>query len=258
MTTSTSRQYRGLLLAWRTRPEHLKQPPSTTNIPTEGDDTSDQTLTHNAYRRFALPTFSPITGKGAYRALAGRCRWCKQPVDEPTHRVWHADCLPAYWAATGNQSALVIHISEQHREQDGDLGTACEECNLCTTVHWNYITDRFPEHESYLWFHKLGMDWTVTPRQTAGGSMELDHRDALSVAWASGSQRRLIRALTLPNLRWLCHQCHATKTGQDRRRMRNLLEGRPEEWTPPLSKRQRIDLLQMPFPNLTTPNAPSP
>ena len=45
---------------------------------------------------------------------------------------------------------------------------------------------------------------------------------------------------------WLCHQCHTTKTGQDRRRMQNLLDDRPEDWTPPPStKRERIMSLQM-------------
>ena len=54
---------------------------------------------------------------------------------------------------------------------------------------------------------------------------ELDHRDALSVAWASGDERRLMRALALGNLRWLCHACHAAKTGDDRRMMASLLNG---------------------------------
>lgn len=65
---------------------------------------------------------------------------------------------------------------------------------------------------------------------------ELDHRDALSVAWASNSERRLLRALTVENLQWLCHSCHAEKTADDRRRMNNLIAGRPENWTPPPTK----------------------
>ena len=122
-------------------------------------------------------------------------------------------------------------------------------------MYWNYLTDRFPDHENYLRFHKLGINWTVNPRQTSNGAiMELDHHDALSVAWASGSERRLMRTLTLSNLRWLCHQCHATKTGQDRRRMKNLLEDRPEHWNPPPTKREHIQQLQMAIPLPATPD----
>ena len=152
---------------------------------------------------------------------------------------------------------MVEHLTKQYREEHGNLGTACAACNLSSTVYWNYITDRFPEHESYLWFHKLGIDWTITPRQTYNCTLELDHHDALSVAWASGSEHRLIRALTLDNLRWLCHECHATKTGQDRHRMKNLLEGRTEHSTPPPSKRARIQQLQLMLPILPPADEPS-
>ena len=44
--------------------------------------------------------------------------------------------------------------------------------------------------------------------------LELDHRIALSVAYARGDWRSLLRAYDISNLRWLCHHCHA---GQDRR-----------------------------------------
>lgn len=64
-------------------------------------------------------------------------------------------------------------------------------------------------------------------------ALELDHADALSVAWASGDEGRMVRALTLENLRWLCHDCHKVKTGEDRRRMRNLLDGLDESHRPP-------------------------
>ena len=46
---------------------------------------------------------------------------------------------------------------------------------------------------------------------------ELDHHDALVLAWTSGDLRRLIRAYTLQNLVWLCHACHHLKTRQDLR-----------------------------------------
>ena len=58
---------------------------------------------------------------------------------------------------------------------------------------------------------------------------ELDHIDALSIASASGDRHRYVRALTLANLRWLCHACHAAKTGDDRRRLNDLLHGQAEQ-----------------------------
>ena len=48
---------------------------------------------------------------------------------------------------------------------------------------------------------------------------------AVRIAWASGDERRLMRALSLGNLQWLCHDCHAAKTGRDRGLMRDLLDG---------------------------------
>ena len=60
--------------------------------------------------------------------------------------------------------------------------------------------------------------------------LELDHRIALSVAHGRGDWRSLLRAYDISNLRWLCHPCHAAKTGEDRRRANNLAAGRPEHW----------------------------
>ena len=37
---------------------------------------------------------------------------------------------------------------------------------------------------------------------------ELDHQDALVLAWTSGDPRRMMRAHTLANLTWLCEDCH--------------------------------------------------
>ena len=46
---------------------------------------------------------------------------------------------------------------------------------------------------------------------------ELDHQDAMAVAFWSGDWRRILRAHTLGNLAWLCHKCHAAKTAGDLR-----------------------------------------
>lgn len=45
---------------------------------------------------------------------------------------------------------------------------------------------------------------------------DVDHRVALSVAWASRNWRTVIRAYTLQNLQYLCQPCHRTKTAADR------------------------------------------
>ena len=108
----------------------------------------------------------------------------------------------------------------------------CEQCGSTTWIKMNHVEDRFPDHRVYLMQRRRGIEWSVEPRQMRGeaSAMELDHRDALSVAWASGNERRLVRALTLDNFQYLCRQCHIAKTADDRRRMNNLLAGRPEDW----------------------------
>lgn len=51
---------------------------------------------------------------------------------------------------------------------------------------------------------------------------ELDHRDALILAWTSGNPRRLIRAYSLDNLLWLCRPCHRMKTTKDLRLLSDM------------------------------------
>ena len=50
----------------------------------------------------------------------------------------------------------------------------------------------------------------------AGPAEELDHRLGIAVARALDADA-LRRALTIENLRWLCHGCHRRKTVLDRR-----------------------------------------
>lgn len=246
LDVSKRRQYRGLLLAWRDRPQWLREKPGyrvfrrKVNAFMPGMDEEYVETRYSNYRRVALPTFGTLRGKNARNELNGRCRWCRQPVEGPRRSLWHEECMAAYWAATGQQSNLVNYLLAQHRRDHHGAGIACDECGTLEVEYWNCVSDRFPDHDSYLWVvGKLKQPYRVPARETYHGAMELDHRDALSVAWACGDERRLVRALTLDNLRWLCHDCHSVKTGLDKRRMNNLMNGRDENWLPEEKVRKR-------------------
>ena len=251
------RELRGLVIAWRIRPQWLREPPTIHKYTVGGNQTmlpgmrsGGRTIRYSNYRRIQLPTFGQLRGKEALRNHRGRCRWCKLPIAESNRTLWHETCLPAYWAATGQQSALTAHLMTKFRQQNEGMEPPCDQCNRCGSIQFNYVTDRYPNHETYLFYHRFGTEWKVEPNTKSDGAhqMELDHREALSVAWASGDERRLIRALTIENLRWMCHDCHAAKTAADRRRMNNLMRGRPEEWTAPPKKTKREPPQQMALP----------
>ena len=54
---------------------------------------------------------------------------------------------------------------------------------------------------------------------------ELDHKDALVLAWTSGNPRRMMRAHTLGNLTWLREECHRTKTASDLDKLTEMRHG---------------------------------
>ena len=259
MTTDTFRQYRGLILAWRTRPEWLRQLPGSKPTSVEQAGTTTKKPAYIHYRRVELKTVSVLSGKGAIKNQNRRCRWCQRTVEEKGRRLWHQQCVNAYWAATGNQGALTEAIRKERLLHNEDNHPSCDECGLTSHQAERKAEDfREKAKATSQRYQAKKLDYSTMASQYSklmeqahmAMRFELDHRDALSVAWASGSERRLIRALTLANLRWLCHLCHAKKTGQDRHRMRNLLEGRPEDWTPPpATKRKRIKSLQMSLPD---------
>ena len=117
MDVATMRQLRGLVLAWRRRPDWMRTAPIN-RIDNRG-------RRYNNYRRFSLPIFGPLYGKDAYRNLGGRCRWCRQPIDEKGQRAWHEQCVVSYWAATGNQSAVSGRLSGQYQREHGASPAVC-------------------------------------------------------------------------------------------------------------------------------------
>ena len=67
--------------------------------------------------------------------------------------------------------------------------------------------------------------WTIKERPPCPcgqQAQELDHQDALVLAWTSGDPRRMVRASALCNLIWLCRKCHREKTTEDLRRLSEL------------------------------------
>lgn len=244
----TARQYRGLIHAWRSRPQWLRRPPAQGvhefTARTPAGLRVATTRRYSLYSRIRLPTFGQITGKGAITRQRGTCRWCKTRIHESRRTLWHESCLPAYWCATGNQTALADRIRADVRAQNPPGIIACAHCGVdeheaqrqagLLEEQANTVREQTREALSQadtgpdLYARANARIRQLHEQSRHVSAFELDHQDALSVAWASGDERRLLRALCLANLQWLCHFCHAAKTGDDRRRMNNLLNGRPE------------------------------
>ncbi len=252
---ATVQQLRGLIIAWRSRPDWLRRPPGygiqqvKRNTPIGLQVVSERR--YSRYSRVQLPTVRPLFDKGAYASLSKRCRWCQRPVQETKRRVWHQHCLLAYWAATGNQSAITDALRQQYRRQHDDQDPPCELCGLtphdaernadefrqsATAIRDQHreLTQPDAEKRAYSYREMNQRCHSLMTQAELATRFELDHRDALSVAWASGDERRLMRALALGNLRWLCHTCHTAKTGDDRRMMTSLLNGTYQHSKQPL------------------------
>ena len=58
-----------------------------------------------------------------------------------------------------------------------------------------------------------------------GEGLELDHIVPLALVWALRDARNILRAYTIGNLQWLCHECHSQKTGWDRLRINAARRG---------------------------------
>ena len=93
----------------------------------------------------------------------------------------------------------------------------CRWCELPTRgkLRWhNGCLDAYRaaigQSVTYLWTHQ---GRPPCPCGTAG--TELDHQDALVLAWNTRDPHRMLRAASLKNLTWLCQKCHREKTTRD-------------------------------------------
>ena len=141
----------------------------------------------------------PCKGRGLIGHASGRkrgtCRWCHEPCSPRAN--WHTECARWFLAAKGSVSPP---HGESHKGGEWERwiepnGRRCIACAVCRT---------------------RGYD-------------EVDHHDALSIAWERRGRgdRRWWRAWTPMNLRPLCQPCHAVKTRHDRARLARLRAGTP-------------------------------
>ena len=163
---------------------------------------------------------NPASGASWGRGLKGSstvCVWCRLPVAPgPTGRArrWHRDCVSYYGLANGGHE-----------------------------VGWSeLVSARLPDQEARQEAHRCSC---------GEPGRELDHTLAIGVAqWLAAHLGRRVYALafTLENLRWLCHACHAGKTGTDRQWMNDLataphaglLDRRGRETPTSLSRREAL------------------
>ena len=98
-------------------------------------------------------------------------------------------------------------------------GTAgkCRWCHLPTLRKLRWHDDCVDAYRAATGqsLHSIWGTAKAPPCQCGQPANELDHQDALILAWTSGDPRRLVRAYSLNNLTWLCTQCHAKKTRRD-------------------------------------------
>ncbi len=126
------------------------------------------------------------------RAKRGRCRFCGEACDP--HRTWHDACGELYETVTRAEKARVFLA--------GRDGPRCRACGFT-------------------------VDGPLTPGRLA--VFEVDHIVPLALGAGRPAEER--RALFLPsNLQLLCGKCHAAKTEEDRRLIREMRRsGRRED-----------------------------
>ena len=98
-------------------------------------------------------------------------------------------------------------------------GTAgiCRWCRLPTERRLRWHADCIDPYRAATGqsLHNIWGTANAPPCPCGQPARELDHQDALILAWTSGDPKRLRRAYALDNLTWLCTSCHAAKTRSD-------------------------------------------
>ena len=136
------------------------------------------------------------------------CSWCWQPTDEPRRRYWHSECVIWNYAAKCTLTPYAAMKGRMMPEWEGPEHNA----------YWKEWADRCCAACGVRADGNYGRNWR------AGADLEDEHELAISVAVELGRQA-IMRAFCPGNLRYLCHDCHAAKTKQDRVILKYLRNG---------------------------------
>ena len=147
------------------------------------------------------PTSGPVRGL-LMQIRAGRTYQTGRQLCHPDGRLWGSQ-HPGFccWCKQPSRPHRIWH----------DLCRKAHSAGMGKTVEQNTNDSLIQRNNACFQCGKIGF-------------FELDHRTALSVAreYQRMGHRGWWKAWTLSNLRWLCHSCHATKTGRDRKLLARL------------------------------------
>ena len=127
------------------------------------------------------------------------------------------------WPRIRQASRFERSLIRTFKPYGGEKGL-CRWCGLPTQGRKKWHHDCVPAYQNAtgqsLRNQWVGPNWVQNAAERpdcpcGAPGEELDHQDALVLAWTTGDPRRLIRALRLANLRWLCRTCHLLKTQTD-------------------------------------------
>ena len=121
--------------------------------------------------------------------VKGLCVWCRTATTP--RRWWHDGCVQAFLAAKAQTTSLI-----RSRNDAGYRGGENE---------WPWPEMNYPYLPPY----------RCAECGAGDVGLELDHRDALALAWATLDRKRILLAYSLDNLQWLCSRCHRVKTALD-------------------------------------------
>ena len=124
--------------------------------------------------------------------IMGTCIWCQREGTDRIKGWWHSECVTAHQLARG----ITANINGKPAIPRGPCAN-CEYNNEAAT--------------------RLG--------RYGDNPMELDHATPLALVWARRNVREILMAYTVWNLQWLCHDCHAKKTGWDMRQINQARKG---------------------------------